>query len=65
MYWADRYSTRNRYQAAIQVLDHGTASKLCLDFAEMETSLQAFNHARATLIYGAQMEDYRRGDEHC
>lgn len=57
-------ATRDIYQNAIQDLEDGPASKLCLDFAEMETSLQEIDRARAVLTYGAQMADPRRNDEY-
>ena len=55
-------ATRDIYQNAIQDLEDGAASKLCLDFAKMETSLQEIDRARAVLAYGAQMADPRRND---
>eukprot|EP00529_Nitzschia_sp_RCC80_P013309 CAMPEP_0113480326 /NCGR_PEP_ID=MMETSP0014_2-20120614/21815_1 /TAXON_ID=2857 /ORGANISM="Nitzschia sp." /LENGTH=605 /DNA_ID=CAMNT_0000373747 /DNA_START=69 /DNA_END=1886 /DNA_ORIENTATION=+ /assembly_acc=CAM_ASM_000159 len=57
-------ATRDIYQAAIQDLDDDSASKLCLDFADMETSLQEIDRARAVLAYGAQMADPRRNEEY-
>ncbi|KAG7350343.1 tetratricopeptide repeat protein [Nitzschia inconspicua] len=57
-------ATRDIYQNAIQDLEDSPASKLCLDFAEMETSLQEIDRARAVLTYGAQMADPRRNDEY-
>jgi pre-mRNA-splicing factor SYF1 len=57
-------ATRDIYQNAIQDLEDGAASKLCLDFANMETSLQEIDRARAVLSYGAQMADPRRNDEY-
>ena len=57
-------STRDIYQNAIQDLADGPAAQLCLDFAEMETSLQEIDRARAVLTYGAQMADPRRNDEY-
>jgi len=57
-------ATRDIYQNAVQDLEDGAASKLCLDFANMETSLQEIDRARAVLAYGAQMADPRRNDEY-
>lgn len=57
-------ATRDIYQNAIQDLEDGAASKLCLDFANMETSLQEIDRARAVLAYGAQMADPRRNEEY-
>lgn len=57
-------ATRDIYQSAIQDLDDDSASRLCLDFAEMESSLQEFDRARAVLTYGAQMADPRRNEEY-
>ena len=57
-------ATRDIYQNAIQDLEDGAASKLCLDFAAMETSLQEIDRARAVLAYGAQMADPRRNEEY-
>ena len=57
-------ATRDIYQNAIQDLEDGAAAKLCLDFANMETSLQEFDRARAVLTYGAQMADPRRNEEY-
>ncbi|KAG7357529.1 tetratricopeptide repeat protein [Nitzschia inconspicua] len=57
-------ATRDIYQNAIQDLEDSPASKLCLDFAEMETSLQEIDRARAVFTYGAQMADPRRNDEY-
>jgi pre-mRNA-splicing factor SYF1 len=57
-------ATRDIYQNAIQDLADGPASQLCMDFAEMETSLQEIDRARAVLTYGAQMADPRRNDEY-
>ncbi|KAL3907217.1 MAG: hypothetical protein SGILL_008960, partial [Bacillariaceae sp.] len=56
-------ATRDIYQNAIQDLPDGPAAQLCLDFADMETSLQEIDRARAVLTYGAQMADPRRNDE--
>jgi pre-mRNA-splicing factor SYF1 len=53
-------ATRDIYQNAIQDLPDDPAAKLCLDFANMETSLQEIDRARAVLTYGAQMADPRR-----
>jgi len=55
-------ATRDIYQNAIEDLEDDAASKLCLDFAKMETSLQEIDRARAVLAYGAQMVDPRRND---
>jgi pre-mRNA-splicing factor SYF1 len=57
-------ATRDIYQSAIQNLDDDSASRLCLDFADMETSLQEIERARAVLVYGAQMADPRRNEEY-
>jgi pre-mRNA-splicing factor SYF1 len=55
-------ATRDIYQNAIQELEDSAAAKLCLDFANMETSLQEIDRARAVLAYGAQMADPRRNE---
>eukprot|EP00934_Nitzschia_sp_Nitz4_P000309 Nitzschia sp. Nitz4//scaffold196_size54656//45242//48010//NITZ4_006647-RA/size54656-processed-gene-0.55-mRNA-1//1//CDS//3329540450//309//frame0 len=57
-------ATRDIYQSAIQDLPDGPAAKLCIDFANMETSLSELDRARAVWVYGAQMADPRRNDEY-
>eukprot|EP00531_Pseudo-nitzschia_arenysensis_P000770 CAMPEP_0116128198 /NCGR_PEP_ID=MMETSP0329-20121206/7234_1 /TAXON_ID=697910 /ORGANISM="Pseudo-nitzschia arenysensis, Strain B593" /LENGTH=960 /DNA_ID=CAMNT_0003622325 /DNA_START=199 /DNA_END=3081 /DNA_ORIENTATION=- len=57
-------ATRDIYQNAIQDLEESVAAKLSLDFANMETSLQEIDRARAVFTYGAQMADPRRNDEY-
>lgn len=57
-------ATRDIYQSAIQDLEDNPAARLCLDFANMETSLQEIDRARAVLTYGAQMADPRRNQEY-
>jgi len=57
-------ATREIYQNAIQDLKDSTAAKLCLDFANMETSLREIDRARAVLAYGAQMADPRLNIEY-
>lgn len=53
-------ATRDIYQEAIETLPDELAALLCIEFAEMETSLQQFERARAIFVYGAQMADPRR-----
>ena len=57
-------STRDIYENAIQALPETAAAKLCLDFANMEISLQEIDRARAVLSYGAQMADPRKNGEY-
>ena len=57
-------ATREIYQSAIEKLEDNAASKLCLDFAKMETSLQEIDRARAVLSYGSQMADPRMNEEY-
>jgi len=53
-------ATRDIYQEAISSLDDESAARICLDFCNMEASLQELDRARAVLTYGAQMADPRR-----
>jgi pre-mRNA-splicing factor SYF1 len=60
-------ATRTIYQEAIAALapdDEAAATKLCLEFTKMETSLQEIDRARAILVYGAQFADPRRRSEY-
>lgn len=58
-------ATRDVYQEAIATLqDDQATAKLCLDFAQMESSLQEVDRARGILTYGAQMADPRRNPEY-
>lgn len=58
-------ATRDVYQEAIATLqDDQATAKLCLDFAQMESSLQEVDRARGVLTYGAQMADPRRNPEY-
>jgi tetratricopeptide (TPR) repeat protein len=54
-------ATRSVYEDAIAALkdDHDTA-QICLDFAQMESSLREIERARAIYSYGASMADPRQ-----
>ena len=57
-------ATREIYQEAIGKLDdEDAASKLCMEFAKMETSFQELDRARKILAYGSQMADPRKNPE--
>ena len=57
-------ATRDIYQEAVAVLQDDTlTAKMCVDFAQMESSLQEIERARTILSYGAQMADPRKNPE--
>jgi pre-mRNA-splicing factor SYF1 len=56
--------TREIYQEAIEALEDQASSRICMEFAKMETGLQQIERARAILVYGAQMADPRRLPEY-
>jgi pre-mRNA-splicing factor SYF1 len=57
-------ATRDIYQEAIENLADKDSSKLCVEFAKMETGLEQLDRARAIFTYGAQMADPRRLPEY-
>jgi len=57
-------SARPIYEAAISTLVDGPASRICLEYAKMETGLRETDRARAVLVYGAQLADPRRDPDY-
>ena len=57
-------SARPIYEAAISALEDGPASRICLEYAKMETGLRESERARAVLVYGAQLADPRRDPDY-
>lgn len=57
-------SARPIYEAAISALGDGPASRICLEYAKMETGLQETDRARTVLVYGAQLADPRRDPDY-
>jgi pre-mRNA-splicing factor SYF1 len=57
-------SARPIYEAAISALDDGPASRICLEYAKMETGLREVDRARTVLVYGAQLADPRRDPDY-
>jgi pre-mRNA-splicing factor SYF1 len=57
-------SARPIYEAAISTLGDGPASRICLEYAKMETGLRETDRARAVLVYGAQLADPRRDPDY-
>ena len=57
-------SARPIYERAISALEDGPASKICLEYAKMETGLREMDRARTVLVYGAQMADPRRDPDY-
>ena len=57
-------TTRPLYERAIAALEDEPAAKMCLEFANMETSLGEIERARTALTYGAQLADPRRFPEY-
>ena len=57
-------SARPIYEAAISALEDGSASRICLEYAKMETGLRESDRARAVLVYGAQLADPRRDPDY-
>lgn len=57
-------SARPIYEAAISVLGDGPASRICLEYAKMETGLRETDRARTVLVYGAQLADPRRDPDY-
>ena len=53
-------SARPIYETAISALEDGPASRICLEYAKMETGLREIDRARTVLIYGSQLADPRR-----
>ena len=51
--------TRPLYERAIAALEDNDASEICIEYANMETSLKEFDRARAIFTYGAQLADPR------
>jgi len=57
-------SARPIYESAISSLDDGPASRICLEYAKMETGLREKDRARTVLVYGAQLADPRRDPDY-
>ena len=57
-------SARPIYEAAISALEDGPASRICLEYAKMETGLRESDRARTVLVYGAQLADPRRDPDY-
>lgn len=57
-------SARPIYEAAISALEDGPASRICLEYAKMETGLREVDRARTVLVYGAQLADPRRDPDY-
>lgn len=57
-------SARPIYEAAISALEDGPASRICLEYAKMETGLRETDRARTVLVYGAQLADPRRDPDY-
>lgn len=57
-------SARPIYESAIAALEDGPASRICLEYAKMETGLRETDRARAALVYGAQLADPRRDPDY-
>jgi pre-mRNA-splicing factor SYF1 len=57
-------STRPIYERAISALEDKFASKMCNEYAKMESSLQEIERARAVYTYGAQLADPRLDPEY-
>ena len=57
-------SARPIYEAAISALEDGPASRICLEYAKMETGLREIDRARTVLVYGAQLADPRRDPDY-
>lgn len=57
-------SARPIYEAAISALGDGPASRMCLEYAKMETGLRETDRARTVLVYGAQLADPRRDPDY-
>ncbi len=51
--------TRPLYERAIAALEDNDASEICIEYANMETSLKEYDRARAIFTYGAQLADPR------
>jgi pre-mRNA-splicing factor SYF1 len=57
-------SARPIYEAAISALEDGPASRICLEYAKMETGLREVDRARTVLVYGSQLADPRRDPDY-
>jgi len=57
-------SARPIYESAIKALEDGPASRICLEYAKMETGLREKDRARTVLAYGAQLADPRRDPDY-
>jgi len=57
-------SARPIYESAIAALEDGPASRICLEYAKMETGLREIDRARTVLVYGAQLADPRRDPDY-
>jgi pre-mRNA-splicing factor SYF1 len=57
-------SARPIYEAAISALEDGPASRICLEYAKMETGLREVDRARTVLLYGSQLADPRRDPDY-
>jgi len=57
-------ATRPLYERAVAALEDEPAAKMCLEFANMETTLGEIERARTALTYGAQLADPRRFPEY-
>lgn len=57
-------ATRPIYERAIAALDDTPAAKMCLEYANMEASLNEIDRARAAYTFGAQLADPRTNPEY-
>ena len=51
-------ATRDIYQSAIEKLEVDAAAKLCLHFANMETSLKEIDRARAVMAVPRRNDEF-------
>ncbi|KAL3798881.1 hypothetical protein ACHAW5_004121 [Stephanodiscus triporus] len=56
--------TKRALGAAISALEDGPASRICLEYAKMETGLREVDRARTVLVYGSQLADPRRDPDY-
>jgi len=57
-------NARPLYERAIAALEDAPASRMCLDFAALETKLHELHRARTAYSYGAQLADPRRDPDY-
>eukprot|EP00957_Ditylum_brightwellii_P190677 14515381-Ditylum_brightwellii.AAC.1 len=57
-------NAQHLYKRTIVALKDAPASRMCLDFAALETKLHELHCARTAYLYGSQLADPRRDPDY-